>query len=105
MATYANRPGYDPIAQAVSGWMSMNGPVDGMPIKAATAIGDEFGGLHGAIGAMATLRHRDRTGEGQHVDVALLDTLSSNTFAAISAMGIVPERLGNEFGFAVPANT
>jgi formyl-CoA transferase len=102
---YSNRAGYDPIAQAVSGWMSMNGPADGAPVKAATAIGDEFGGLHGAIGAMAALRHRDRTGEGQHVDVALLDGLSSNTFAAISAMGVVPQRLGNEFGFAVPSNT
>jgi formyl-CoA transferase len=102
---YSGRAGYDPIAQAVSGWLSMNGPVDGAPVKAATAIGDEFGGLHGAIGAMAALRHRDRTGEGQHVDVALLDALSGNTLGAISAMGIVPERLGNEFGFAVPSNT
>ena len=102
---YSTRAGYDPIAQAVSGWMSMNGPVDGEPVKAATAIGDEFGGLHGAIGAMAALRHRDRTGEGQHVDVALLDALSGNTLGAISAMGVVPQKLGNEFGFAVPSNT
>jgi formyl-CoA transferase len=100
---YSTRAGYDPIAQAASGWMSMNGPVDGAPTKAATAIADELAGLHGAIGAMAALRHRDRTGEGQHVDVALLDTLSGN--AASSAMGIVPQRLGNEFGFAVPSNT
>jgi formyl-CoA transferase len=102
---YSTRAGYDPIAQATSGWMSMNGAVDGEPTKAATTIGDELAGLHGAIGAIAALRHRDRTGEGQHVDVALLDALSwgsSNT--AIAAMGVVPQRLGNEFGFAVPAN-
>ena len=102
---YSSRAGYDPIAQAVSGWMSLNGPADGEPVKAATAIGDELGGLHGAIGAMAALRHRDRTGEGQHVDVALLDTLNGGALGAISAMGVVPMRQGNEFGFAVPSNT
>jgi formyl-CoA transferase len=104
---YSTRPGYDPIAQATSGFMSMNGAVDGAPTKTATAICDELGGLHGAIGAMAALRHRDRTGEGQHVDVALLDTLTGagSGYTAISAMGIVPQRLGNEVGFAVPSNT
>ena len=77
---YSSRPGYDPIAQAVSGFMSLNGSVDGPPTKDPTAIADRLGGLHGVIGAMAALRHRDRTGEGQHVDVALLDTLTNNEF-------------------------
>jgi formyl-CoA transferase len=53
---------------------------------------------------MAALRHRDTTGEGQHVDVALLDTLTQNASLTLAAMGITPQRNGNEFGFAVPAN-
>jgi formyl-CoA transferase len=101
---YSNRPGYDPIAQAVSGFMSLNGSVDGPPTKDPLAIADRLGGLHGVIGAMAALRHRDRTGEGQHVDVALLDTLTHNDYLTLAAMGVNPQRNGNEFGFAVPSN-
>jgi len=101
---YSSRPGYDPIAQAVSGFMSLNGSVDGPPTKDPTAIADVMGGLHGAIGAMAALRHRDRTGEGQHVDIALLDPLTNNANLTLAAMGVTPQRIGNEFGFAVPAN-
>ncbi len=101
---YSSRPGYDPIAQAVSGFMSLNGSVDGPPTKDPTAIADQLGGLHGAIGAMAALRHRDVTGEGQHVDVALLDTLTNGASLTLAAMGVTAQRLGNEFGFAVPAN-
>jgi formyl-CoA transferase len=104
----SDRAGYDPIAQAASGWMSMNGEVDGPPVKAATAIGDETGGLNGAIGAMAALLHRNRTGEGQHVDISLLEGLTGGAAGiplSVAAMGIVPQRLGNEFGFAVPSNS
>jgi formyl-CoA transferase len=101
---YSNQPGYDPIAQAVSGFMSLNGSVDGPPTKDPIAIADRLGGLQGAIGAMAALRHRDRTGEGQHVDVALLDTLTHNDCLTLAAMGVAPQRNGNEYGFAVPAN-
>jgi formyl-CoA transferase len=100
---YSNRPGYDPIAQAVSGFMSLNGSVNGPPTKDPLSIADRLGGLHGVIGALAALRHRDRTGEGQHVDVALLDTLTHNDYLTLAAMGITPQRNGNEFG-AVPAN-
>ena len=85
---YSSRPGYDPIAQAVSGFMSLNGSVDGPPTKDPTAIADQLGGLHGAIGAMAALRHRDITGEGQHVDVALLDTLTNGASLTLAAMGV-----------------
>ncbi len=98
--------GYDPLAQAASGFVSMNGSPEGPPTKAPTFLGDDLGGLHGAIGAIAALRHRDRTGEGQHVDVALLDAIlfQSNGLPTLGAMGVEPTRLGNEFGFAVPAN-
>lgn len=98
--------GYDPLAQASSGFMSVTGAPDGPPTKAGTYLADDLGGLHGALGAMAALRHRDQTGEGQHVDVALQDALlfQSNGLLTLGAMGVQPERSGNEFGSAVPAN-
>lgn len=98
--------GYDPLAQAASGFLSVNGSPEGPPTKAGTALADDLGGLHGAIGAMAALRHRDQTGEGQLVDVALLDAMlfQSNGLPTLGALGVEPTRLGNEFGFATPAN-
>lgn len=98
--------GYDPLAQASSGFMSVTGSPDGPPSKAGTYLADDLGGLHGALGAMAALRHRDQTGEGQHVDVALQDALlfQSNGLPTLGAMGVTPERTGNQFGAAVPAN-
>ena len=103
---YHERAGYDPLAQSASGFVSLNGSADGPPAKAPTFFGDDLGGLHGAIGALAALRHRDATGEGQHVDVALLDAIlfQSNGLPTLGAMGINPTRMGNEYGFAVPAN-
>ncbi len=101
-----DRPGYDPLAQAESGWLAMNGDPEGMPTKAPTFIGDDVAGLHGATAALAALRHRDRTGEGQHLDVALLDCLlfQSNGYLTLGAMGAQPPRLGNQFQVAAPAN-
>jgi formyl-CoA transferase len=103
---YHQQPGYDPLAQAAAGFISLNGSPDGPPTKAATFLADDLGGLHGAIGAIAALRHRDRTGEGQHVDVALLDAMlfQSDGLPTLGAMGVEPTRMGNEYGFAVPAN-
>ncbi len=97
---------YDPLAQASSGFMSVTGAPDGPPTKAGTYLADDLGGLHGALGAMAALRHRDRTGEGQHVDVSLQDALlfQSNGLPTLGAMGVEPERTGNQFGAAAPAS-
>ncbi len=102
----SHRVGYDPIAQAFSGWVSLNGDPTGEPVKAPTYLGDDTAGLHGALGAMAALRHRDQTGEGQHVDVALVDGLlfQSNGFPTAAAVGVPMERSGNEFSVAAPAN-
>ncbi len=102
-----DRVAYDPLAQAMSGFISMNGTPDGPPVKAPTWICDDLGGLHGAIGALSALRHRDRTGEGQHVDVAMLDAMmfQSNGFLTLGAMGLELKRMGNEIPFAVPTNT
>ena len=91
----------DIVYVSITGW----GP-DGPPTKAGTYLADDLGGLHGALGAMAALRHRDQTGEGQHVDVALQDALlfQSNGLPTLGAMGVEPTRTGNEFGNAAPAN-
>ena len=94
------------MAQAASGWLSLNGEPGGAPVKAPTFIGDDLGGLHGALGAMAALRHRDRTGEGQHVDVALQDALlfQSNGFPMLAALGVDLPRMGSQFVVTAPAN-
>lgn len=98
-------PGYDPVLQAYGGWMALNGDPGGGPVRAPTFIADELAGLHGAIGALAALRHRDVTGEGQHVDVAMLDALLAGSagLLTLAATGAAPRRLGNETDFVVPA--
>ncbi len=102
----SSRPGYDPIAQNFSGWSSLNGEPSCGPTKAPTFLGDDLGGMHGALGAMAALMHRARTGEGQHVDIALTDGLlfQSNGNLTIGALGIPFKRWGNEFSLAAPVN-
>lgn len=98
--------GYDPMAQATSGFMTVNGSPGAEPTKAGTFLADDLGGLHGAIGAMAALRHRDQTGEGQHVDVALLDAMihQTNGLPTLGTYDIQPDRWGNQFGFLAPCN-
>jgi crotonobetainyl-CoA:carnitine CoA-transferase CaiB-like acyl-CoA transferase len=101
------RAGYDPLAQAESGWMSLNGEPGGMPTKAPTFLADDLAGLHAAIATLAALHHRDLSGEGQHIDVALLDSLlfQSNGYLTLGALGDELPRLGNQFRIAAPANT
>ncbi len=102
-----DRAGYDPLAQAASGYLSLNGDPDGEPVKSPTFIGDDLGGLHAALAALAALHHRDRTGEGQHIDVALLDAMlfQSTGYLTLGAMGAELPRMGNQFRIAAPANT
>ena len=104
--TLSDRVGYDPLAQNYCGWTSLNGDPDGGPTKAPTYLGDDLAGLNGALGAMAALRHRDQTGEGQHVDVALIDGMlfQSNGYATVAALGIPLPRWGNQYGVAAPVN-
>jgi formyl-CoA transferase len=103
----SGRVGYDPLAQAASGFLSLNGEPDGEPVKAPTFLADDLGGLHAALAALAALRHRDQHGEGQHIDVALLDSMlfQSTGYLTLGAMGVYLPRLGNEFRIAAPANT
>jgi formyl-CoA transferase len=104
---WSERSGYDPLAQAASGFMSLNGSPDGDPVKSPTFLADDLAGLHAALAALAALRHRDATGEGQHVDVALLDAMLFQTtgYLTLGALGIALPRMGNEFRIAAPANT
>jgi formyl-CoA transferase len=101
------RLGYDPLAQAASGFLSLNGSPDGEPVKSPTFLADDLAGLHAAFATLAALRHRDRTGEGQRIDVSLLDAMlfQSTGFLTLGAMGVPLPRMGNEFRIAAPANT
>jgi formyl-CoA transferase len=102
----SGRAGYDPLAQAASGFLSLNGSPDGEPVKAPTFLGDDLAGLHAAFATLAALRHRDRTGEGQRIDVALLDAMlfQSTGYLTLGAMAVPLPRLGNQFRIAAPAN-
>jgi formyl-CoA transferase len=101
------QPGYDPAALAFSGWMNLNGSIDGPPTKAPTFLADDLAGMHGAMAALAALRHRDHTGEGQHVDVALLDSIlaQSDGFLTLGATGAEMPRYGSQVAVSVPTNS
>jgi formyl-CoA transferase len=101
-----DRPGYDPVAEAASGFMSLNGSSDGGPVRCATYLGDDLAGLHGALSALAALRHRDATGEGQHIDVSLMDSIlfQSNGYLTLGAIGHPLKRLGNGSLFSAPVD-
>jgi formyl-CoA transferase len=101
-----DRPGYDPVAEAASGFMSLNGSPDGGPVRCATYLGDDLAGLHGALAALAALRHRDATGEGQHIDVSLMDSIlfQSNGYLTLGAIGTPLPRLGNRSLFSAPVD-
>jgi crotonobetainyl-CoA:carnitine CoA-transferase CaiB-like acyl-CoA transferase len=91
-------PGYDLLVQAVSGLMSITGSPDGPPYRSGISLFDVMTGLHSAIGILAALHHRDETGEGQHVETALLSSALSamvNQTSAYVAGGVTPRRMGN----------
>jgi crotonobetainyl-CoA:carnitine CoA-transferase CaiB-like acyl-CoA transferase len=71
---YRERPGFDPIGQAMSGLMMLTGQPVGQPLGTASSIVDRYTALHLTIGALAALRHRDQSGEGQCIDVCLMDS-------------------------------
>ncbi|SNS37903.1 CaiB/BaiF CoA transferase family protein [Actinacidiphila glaucinigra] len=91
-------PGYDLMVQAVSGLMSLTGETGGPPYRAGISVFDVMAGNHAAIGILAALRHRDASGEGQHVEVNLLSSALTglvNHSSAYVAGGEVPYRMGN----------
>ena len=71
---YRDRPAFDPLGQAMSGLMTLTGTPVGRPLGTASSIVDRYTSLHATIGMLAALHHRDRTGEGQVVDVCLMDS-------------------------------
>nr|WP_203673305.1 MULTISPECIES: CoA transferase [unclassified Streptomyces] len=98
-------PGYDLLLQAVGGLMSVTGPESGEPVKTGVAVVDVLTGLHAAIGVLAALRHRDATGEGQHVEVNLLSSLLSslvNQSGGFTLAGAVPGIMGNRHPSIAP---
>lgn len=102
---YAHRAGYDAMIQAMGGMMSLTGEADGPPQKTGVAIGDLFAGLYGVIAIQAALVQRDRSGVGQHVDIALLDCMVSvlaNQNLNYLVSGDVPRRHGNAHPNIVP---
>ncbi|GAA1313856.1 CaiB/BaiF CoA transferase family protein [Pseudonocardia xinjiangensis] len=94
----AHVPGYDLMVQAISGLMSLTGDPDGPPYRAGISVFDVMAGNHAVIGILAALRHRDATGQGQHVEVNLLSSALTglvNHSSAFAAGGVVPFRMGN----------
>jgi crotonobetainyl-CoA:carnitine CoA-transferase CaiB-like acyl-CoA transferase len=102
---YSDRPGYDHIIQAMSGLMSITGPSDGDGYKVGVALVDVMTGLFALSGVLAALRHAERTGEGQHLDIALMDCQLSalvNVASAALVSGKTPARYGNAHSTIVP---
>ncbi|HEY2188533.1 MAG TPA: CaiB/BaiF CoA-transferase family protein [Caldimonas sp.] len=111
---YRERAGYDYAIQGMGGLMSVTGPSrteitddapGGGPQKVGVAVADLFTGMYATVAILAALRHRDRTGQGQAIDMALLDTqvaMLANLGAGYLASGIAPQRAGNAHQNVVP---
>ena len=108
---YAERTGYDFLVQAMGGIMSITGESDaagGRPLKVGLGIADVMCGMYATVGILAALRHRDRTGEGQYIDLALYDSqvawlINAATNHLVS--GKVPNRIGNRHPNIAPYQT
>ena len=102
---YAHRPGYDMMAQGMGGLISITGEPDRPPSKVPVAINDVMTGMYTAVALLSALRHRDLTGEGQHVDVGLLDVQVSwlaNVASNYLIGGEIPQRLGTAHPNSAP---
>jgi crotonobetainyl-CoA:carnitine CoA-transferase CaiB-like acyl-CoA transferase len=105
---YADRPGFATIAEAMSGFSSLSGEPDGQPLLPPIALTDEVTALAGAFAAMLALRHSEHTGEGQVVDVNLLESilqLMGPLPAAYAHLGYLQPRLGAGIPYTVPRGT
>jgi glutaryl-CoA transferase len=102
---YALRPGYDFVAQAESGLMSVTGEIDGDPQRVGSPVGDVSAGMFACMSILAALRVRDRTGKGQYIDISLLETtmsLLSNVASNYLISGEEAPRFGNGHPNIVP---
>jgi crotonobetainyl-CoA:carnitine CoA-transferase CaiB-like acyl-CoA transferase len=105
---YASRAGYDFVAQGMGGLMSITGEPDGEPLRVGVATCDLSTGMYACVSIMIALRHAERTGEGQQIDVSLLDTqiaMLANQGLSWLVGGVVPGRLGNRHPTVVPYKT
>jgi crotonobetainyl-CoA:carnitine CoA-transferase CaiB-like acyl-CoA transferase len=101
----ASKPGYDLMAQGYGGIMSLTGDADGAPMKVGVGIADVMCGMYATVGILAALRHRDLTGQGQQIDVALVDSQIAwliNEGTNYLTSGQVPQRRGNGHPNIVP---
>jgi formyl-CoA transferase len=102
---HRDKPGYDLLAQGYGGIMSLTGEPDGRPMKVGVGIADVMCGMYATVGILAALRHRDRTGQGQHIDLALVDAQIAwliNEGVNTLTSGTVPQRRGNGHPNIVP---
>lgn len=102
---YSKRAAYDGVVQAMGGIMSITGELGGKPTRVGPSIGDIAAGMFTAIGILAALEHRNKTGEGQKVDVAMLDcqvAMLENAIARYEVSGEVPKPAGNRHTSIVP---
>ena len=102
---YAKRPGYDYIIQGMGGLMSLTGEPNGEPMKSAVAVADLFTGMYAVTTILAALRHAERTGEGQQLDVSLLDcqiAMLANLGSSYLTSGEHPQRYGNQHAAIAP---
>lgn len=100
-----DQPGYDLMAQGYGGIMSLTGDPDGAPMKVGVGIADVMCGMYATIGILAALRHRDATGEGQHIDLSLVDAQMAwliNEGMNYLVSGEAPQRRGNAHPNIVP---
>ncbi len=102
---YASRPGYDILAQAMGGMMSITGARGGAPTRAGSALGDVMGGLYATIGILAAVNARTLTGEGQRIDISLMDGMiaaTENTALRYLESGTLVPRNGNRYAAVSP---
>ena len=102
---YSKRAGYDIVGQAMGGLMSTTGWPGGEPTRTGTPMGDVLGGLNLAIGVLAALVNKQKTGKGEKVDIALVDSVVSamtNITMIYLAEGRIPERIGNRYESTYP---
>lgn len=104
----ADQPGFGAIAESMGGLRYVSGHPDRPPVRVGISIGDSLAALHGAFGALAALRHRDQTGVGQMIDVALYEAVFNMMESLVpeyALYGIVRERTGGALPGIVPSNT
>jgi len=106
---YRDKPGYDFMIQGIGGLMSITGEADtrpgGGPVKVGVAVADLFTGLYATVAILGALAHREKTGEGQHIDISLLDSqvaMLANQAMNYLVTGHAPQRLGNAHPNIVP---